>query len=67
MTITLNMIQDLAKEFQIKFSITIENEYISYNFGKIKWYVVPQTIFSLEDYIGVCKRLAATYPEKVLK
>lgn len=64
-------IQNLCKEFDLEFKVIsytteFSNMYFIYHFGPIKWQIPFGEQFNWDAYINVSKKLAATYPEKIL-
>lgn len=71
--VPLEWVRQLCVDFSVDFKIETY-QYgdkqsfpgIVYCFGPVKWDISARSRFTFEYYIGVTKRLAATFPEKVL-
>jgi hypothetical protein len=57
----------LCSDFGVNFSISAsQNGYLIYHFGPVSWMKVIGDNLNWEDYVNINRRLAATFPEKVL-
>ncbi len=62
-------LQELCSVFDVNLSVhpNIEGVYIKYQFGPVAWLAEAHKPISFYDYNRISMRLAATFPDKVLK
>lgn len=64
--IPMHMIQDICRRYDVKFSISSENDYIYYHFGEhVRWCLAYGNRFNYNCFLEIVQRLAAKYPDKL--